>query len=397
MTGIERLRELVDGMVYCSVWSCTDNGYCEKHRLSIGNDGGSLGAMLADIVDQIEREHADDCFKMGERAAEDAEAAAWVRKHGGLDQVKAELGSRVPHDIYERRCRRLLDHIVECETALGRRNVRIEELGHRVGDLTRENAELKKEVFGVCRALGVELEEGDTGSQALERLHRAVAYLLFVRQSMDNIEREIKDGVNSIAECLGIRDEIQSTSIAKVCPRIIEEIDRRLMPEGYKWPTVDGRKVDFKTSYQPNLGVLEAVSIYNNGAVEVMGHDGIIKPVSEIHTAVPAADGEPLEAGQTVWHIDTGDEFYVSSFFGGMVNVSDKKGGGLQLLPSQLTHVKPEPPKRLCRDCRHWQGDPSASHMGVCFNSYRERCCVDSYAAQLDYAEACEDFEERGE
>lgn len=38
-----------------------------------------------------------------------------------------------------------------------------------------------------------------------------------------------------------------------------------------------------------------------------------------------------------------------------------------------------------------------ASHMGVCFNSYMERCCEDSYAAQLDYAEACEDFEGRGE
>lgn len=36
----------------------------------------------------IEREHAEDCFKMGERAAEDAEAADWVREHGGLSHVK---------------------------------------------------------------------------------------------------------------------------------------------------------------------------------------------------------------------------------------------------------------------------------------------------------------------
>lgn len=93
----------------------------------------------------------------------------------------------------------------------------------------------------------------------------------------------------------------------------LAEVKKRIMPEGYEWPTVDGRKVDFKTSYQPSLGVLEAVSIYSNGACEVMSHDGIIKPVSEIHVVVTAADGEPLEVGQTVWRIDTGTEYWVKS------------------------------------------------------------------------------------
>lgn len=106
-------------------------------------------------------------------------------------------------------------------------------------------ADLQGEIFGVCQALGVELEEGDTGSQALTRLHKAVTYLPFVRQSMDNIEREVKDGVNSIAERLGIRDEIKDTSIAKVCPRIVEELDRRLMPEGVEW---DGSVLRIRTA-----------------------------------------------------------------------------------------------------------------------------------------------------
>ena len=56
---------------------------------------------------------------------------------------------------------------------------------------------------------------------------------------------------------------------------------------------------------------------------------------------VRAADGEPLEVGQTVWHVDTGEELFVSTFVDGLVNVSNKKGGGLQLLPSQLTHQRP--------------------------------------------------------
>ena len=86
-----------------------------------------------------------------------------------------------------------------------------------------------------------------------------------------------------------------------------DEVERRLlarlMPEGMEWPTVDGKPVDFVTGYEPSLGVLEAVSIYNNGACEVMGHDGIIKDVKEIHVATPKvldADGAEIRVGDTV-------------------------------------------------------------------------------------------------
>lgn len=75
---------------------------------------------------------------------EDRKAIAWVREQGGLDHVRAEWHSRVPYDLYERRRQRLLGHIAECETALGRRWRRIEELGQRVSDLTNESAELRK-------------------------------------------------------------------------------------------------------------------------------------------------------------------------------------------------------------------------------------------------------------
>lgn len=92
---------------------------------------------------------------------EDREALRWVRERGGLDYVKSEWRSRVPHDRYEARRQRLLGHIAECETALGRRRVRIEELGHRVSDLTNENAELLRRV-SVLAADGEPLEVGQT-------------------------------------------------------------------------------------------------------------------------------------------------------------------------------------------------------------------------------------------
>ena len=67
-----------------------------------------------------------------------------------------------------------------------------------------------------------------------------------------------------------------------------------------------------------------------------------LDPYRLTHRApVLAADGEPLEVGQTVWNVKTGERYVVGAFAGGCVNVSDGRGGGLQLLPSQLTHERP--------------------------------------------------------
>lgn len=89
----------------------------------------------------------------------------------------------------------------------------------------------------------------------------------------------------------------------------LDEVEKRLMPEGMEWPKVDGKPVDFKTAYGPSLGVLEAVSIYNTGACEVMGHDGTIKSAKDIHVATPKAldaDGVEICVGDRIYDTDTG-------------------------------------------------------------------------------------------
>ena len=59
--------------------------------------------------------------------------------------------------------------------------------------------------------------------------------------------------------------------------------------------------------------------------------------------------------------------------------------------PDQLIHTKPEPPKR-CRDCAHWQKDPTADNMGVCWFFYHEYEGEDCYAARRADIGACEEF-----
>ena len=108
-----------------------------------------------------------------------------------------------------------------------------------------------------------------------------------------------------IAEMLGI-SIYDGTDNADA---LLDKLDKRLMPEGMGWPKVDGEPVDFKTFYGPSLGVLEAVSIYNNGACEVMSHDGIVKNATEIHVFKPKvvdADGVEVGIGDKLYDTETG-------------------------------------------------------------------------------------------
>lgn len=89
----------------------------------------------------------------------------------------------------------------------------------------------------------------------------------------------------------------------------LDAVEKRLMPEGMEWPTVDGKPVDFVTGYEPSLGTLEAVSIYSNGACDVMSHDGIVKNATEIHVFKPKvldADGVEIRVGDRLYDTDTG-------------------------------------------------------------------------------------------
>ena len=131
----------------------------------------------------------------------------------------------------------------------------------------------------------------------------------------------------------------------------LDEVKKRLMPEGMDWPTVDGKPIDFVTGYEPSLGVLEAVSIYSNGACEVMGHDGIIKDVREIHVATPKvldADGEEIRVGDSVWGFQSAIEYVVDGFVidgsHGAYTVKAHYADGLELaylMPNQITHRTP--------------------------------------------------------
>lgn len=258
MTGLDRLRGYARRMDELHVWPG--------------------GAKLREIADQIERERDAEVADSPYDAIlpEDREAIAWVRDHGGLDHMRDEWRSRVPYDKHERERRRLLDHIAECETALRRRNVRIEELGRRVGDLTTENAELRRRAMPE----GMEWPRYESGEPV-------------------PIGGEFmgKDGKTYTAK--------QIQFIGK-CFSLFDFCDRKPQFSGFY-----GERVE--------------------------------------RPQVLAADGEPLEVGQTVWDTDAESDTPLT-----VVEVSsdliwceytwkDGKTYRPCYPPSVLTHTKPDP------------------------------------------------------
>lgn len=252
---------------------------------------------------------------------------------------------------------------------------------------------------GLCERV-VRMRETLDRSVPREAMERQCARL---QRQIDESHAALRRRNARMAEVSTERDELRAE---------VASMRKRLMPEGMEWPKVDGEPVDFKTAYEPSLGVLEAVSIYNNGACEVMSHDGIVKNATEIHVFKPkvldadgveikpgdtvcgtrdmepmrvvdtdsdecgfkkikcekegdgfwfycpdelthklpvlAADGEPLEVGQTVYHTDTGREYQIHSINddgkGAFVynNSLGQDAAGLHLCPvGNLTHQRP--------------------------------------------------------
>ena len=321
MTGIERLRELADGVYRChSVWSLTREEYEAEHGLSEKDNGGPLGDVLNDIADQIEREHTEDCFRMGERAAEgkvgpktqhemalsllydwergavererarrlgiaddvsmsaydllpadERDAIAWVREHGGIAEVKKGWSGRVPTssvkrmvESHKKRRDRLKAHALWLERKCHERKRLIVELNKLVGSY-------RAALNGVCERLG------------------------------------LTDGT-------GLPD----------MPEVIwAELDRRLMPEGMEWPRFeDGEPVcvgDEAPFGADGTLTVTGVELTGGGHFILHGRDGgIDRPCQtgyqcgqRVKRPAPKAldaDGSEIREKCDAWWICEGDE-----------------------------------------------------------------------------------------
>lgn len=187
--------------------------------------------------------------------------------------------------------------------------------------------------------------------------------------------------VKQDALCWNTAENIAQTTLdwlARVCPvagiekfgygvsleKLEDAINRRLMPEGIEWPRFeDGELVGFGDEYvntKGNVSTLRTIVIKDcrdrlgGGYYWKLGRGGcavMVKNGERIkRPPVLAADGKPLEAGQTVWEADgTGHPFKVVSIRTSagrameptVVTCDVGDGTSEHFLPSDLTHQRP--------------------------------------------------------
>lgn len=178
-----------------------------------------------------------------------------------------------------------------------------------------------------------------------------------VDQCMDNIEREIKLGVNSIAELLEIGGEIQELPIAEVCPRIVAELEKRLMPKGCEWPRYEsGEKVELGCQILTSKGGGEVCGIEFNEcgicALSTEGVNGDEQVIIDIENgervkrpSVPAGDGVHIKAGDTIYSDDYKEGLIVDGYQHDGSLIAHMRDGNHVVIrdPRHFTHTKPEP------------------------------------------------------
>lgn len=131
--------------------------------------------------------------------------------------------------------------------------------------------------------------------------------------------------------------------------KMVGEMRPRLIPEGCEWPRYEDGK-----PFIPGDG--GSVEFFGDGIFNVWingDHQHLARGERVKRPAVLAADDEPLEAGQTVWEVATGEEYAVVEIYHGTTEpdfplhcVKCERDGDVvshMFEPSQLTHTKPEP------------------------------------------------------
>lgn len=424
MTGIERLREWADG-------------YAElgKDHTTIDVVPSGMATLFSDIADQIEREQGRRVSRMRVlsvvtemerhvsgvegmedspvarwarelRAAlggdvrdpaadvsvsvydllpeEDREAIAWVREHGGLDEVEAHWSGRVPLTsvkrmvaLHKAKRERLKAHALGLERKCAERGETIRALSDKAAKQSDEIRVMRDVIAETCARLGVE-GTGSTVDDA-QVIWREISRRLMpegmewpvfedgkpVRVG-DEVVDEAEELVFRVSEiafsdgygtCLRYEDQRDGNSynfidglepgerVKRSAPKVLDADGVEIRVGDAVWPKYPSadrnaqvkraevvgiqakyERVDVRTVYATGLSFLEQVD------ADRLTH----------RAPVLAADGKPLREGETVWNVKTGERYVVGAFAGGCINVSDGRGGGLQLLPSQLTHERPE-------------------------------------------------------
>lgn len=287
MTGLERLRELAEGLQPDrDLWYLTSTEY-DRTREGRGEStvGSTLNETLASIADQIEAEQEERIT----RRLEDREAAEWVHAHGGL------------HGLMDVLDRRLMPEGVEWPRFEDGEPVRIGGTAQFGDDVTE--------------VVGVELNH--------------FGYVL--HGSINDGMRECVDG-----------DEY-GVAVRRPAPKVLDADGVEIRVGEHVWHVETGREY---VVVEPSYGktVVVRLAKYDDAEGEQYTPDQLT------HRApVLAADGKPLREGETVY-LQDGESFTVrEAMDDGKVYVREL-ANFIYLRAERLIHECPDSWERLEKD-----------------------------------------------
>ena len=317
MTGIERLRELIEN--YRAGNECEG---IECGALSFGKC--MANNVLKPIADQIERERA-----------EDAESVAWVREHGGLGHVKD-----ICHDF------RAVVERLGIEWSESELHGLMDVLDKRLMPEGMEDmiASYPRFEDGTLALPGMEAV-ANSGQRSGEAFTIKKAWL-------ENGTWHLSD---STSDGHYWHFKHKDPVVRRPAPKVLDADGVEIRVGDTVW-FVDESLEDFRphiiSEVKNDLGLLKTETVrFEDCAFPY--------PASSVTHRAPvlAADGKPLREGETVWSADSGTRYTVEKITDEIIPIKcrSEMGSTVSLHPSQLTHERPvvDTWERLEEDARN--------------------------------------------
>ena len=327
--------------------------------------------------------------------ADERDAIAWVRDHGGLEKIIQQRRDSVPRAAYERKLDKRLRHIAECEEALRRRNATISSLEKAADRSRKQIADMRPRLMPEGMEWpryedGEPVRIGDEYECWCGETHRLNSVTIKKYNSIINLTEPhpfvVSDGPFTSHGKL----------VKRPTPKVLDADGAEIRVGDTVWHT--RTRDEYSVIGVPSKSVINVSKQLDGREIH-----GVVSPYSLTHRApVLAADGKQLREEEMVYEVDgTGHAYKVASIRIGngnpltptVVTCDEGDGTNEHFLPSALTHERPE---SKCRDCKYWQKDPTADNMGVCWFYYHEHEGQDCYAARRGDIGACEEFMPRG-
>lgn len=322
MTGLERLRDLVDGMIEWSVYTIMNDDWLSRNGVNACSGRVAMKKLLCEIADQIEREHLREVDDISGR---DADAIAWVESHGGVKEcdrkVEASMEVGDKYTLLRMELGKMLGYDL-----MGQLDASDKELVEKiVKRLMPPGMEWPRYEDGEPVELGGEFENAKGNASTLRTV--------LIKDLRDVLGGDIFWRLGKGANAVELKN---GERVKRPAPKVLD---------------ADGVPIhEGDTVYIIETGEPVTVNCVEGGNPWFGTTAGTIRHCSKFTHRAPvfAADGVPIKAGDEVWTLDGGGPYTVTEpdpeHMHARVTCNTHDGKldwGFEA--AHITHTKPEP------------------------------------------------------